>query len=289
MGMDREIAPIYIRTNFEPSDHLAVLVLNKRIGMVTQRISTAERIAEPDYQAWLRHQNAQRSEIYISMNVLHDWARGRTKNEVAAIRHVYLDLDENGGRALYGLSNREDVPQPSQIINTSPGKWQVIWRVDDFGKNEAEALQKGLAREIGADPAATDCARVLRLPGFYNHKYGRPYPVSAAPRFPVTGLIYRPKDFPKFPDVERDYQLNLGEPVKLRPGELSQSERDWAYAKRALSRGEPVDSIIAAIAEHRRNEKPNPKYYAMYTVQKAAAVLAHKQLRALNLAAEPER
>lgn len=287
--MDREIAQIYIWTNFEPSDHLAVLVLNKLTGAVTQRISTAERIAEPDYQAWLRYQNAQQSEIYISMNALHDWARGRTKNEVAAIRHVYLDLDENGGAALDHLSNREDVPDPSQIINTSPGKWQVIWRVDDFEKNEAEDLQKRLAREIGADPAATDCARVLRLPGFYNHKYGRPYPVTVAPQFPVTGLIYRPKNFPKFPHIEKDYRLSLEVPVKPRPGQLSQSEHDWAYAKRALSRGEPVASIIAAITEHRRNEKPDPEYYATHTVRKAAAALANEQLRAFDLPAEPER
>jgi hypothetical protein len=287
--MDREIAPIYVQTNFKRCDHLAVVVLNKQTGAVMQRIAPADRIAEPDYQAWLRSQNARQYEIYISMNALHDWARGRTKNEIAAIRHVYLDLDENGGAALYRLSNREDVPEPNQIINTSPGKWQVIWRVDDFEKKEAEALQKGLAREIGADPAATDCARVLRLPGFYNHKYGRPYPITVAPRFPVPGLIYRPKDFPKFPQVEREYRISQGAPVVRRPGELSQSERDWAYAKRALSRGEPVASIIVAIAEHRRNEKPNPEYYATLTVRKAAAALAHEQLRAFDFPAEPER
>lgn len=37
--------------------------------------------------------------------------------------------------------------------------------VQDFGKEEGEQLQRGLARQTGADRAATDCARVLRIAG----------------------------------------------------------------------------------------------------------------------------
>jgi len=35
---------------------------------VIQRIATADEIASQDFQAWLRYQNAQRFEIYVSMN-----------------------------------------------------------------------------------------------------------------------------------------------------------------------------------------------------------------------------
>jgi hypothetical protein len=38
----REIAAAYIRDNFQPTDRLAVVLLNKRLGAVIQRLATAE-------------------------------------------------------------------------------------------------------------------------------------------------------------------------------------------------------------------------------------------------------
>jgi hypothetical protein len=48
----------------------------------------------------------------------------------------------------------------------------------------------------------------------------------------------------------------------------SQSERDWAFALRALGRGEQPDEIVRAIETY-RVDKPNPRYYAERTVAKA--------------------
>jgi len=59
------------------------------------------------------------------------------------------------------------------------------------------------ARQTGADRAATDCARVLRLPGFYNHKYGEPYLVRLEPYAALTGIISHPDQFPKISVEER--------------------------------------------------------------------------------------
>src|SRR2546425_9204396 len=73
--------------------------------------------------------------------------------------HVYLDFDNNGTAAVQDIFKPQDLPRPSYVVNTSPGKWQVIWRVEGFAKDEAEQLQRALARETGADPAATDCTR----------------------------------------------------------------------------------------------------------------------------------
>ena len=55
-------------------------------------------------------------------------------------------------------------------------------------------------------------------------------------------------------------------------GQSSQSERDWAYALRALERGESPGSIEDRI-ERFRQDKPNPRYYAHRTVSRA--VMAH--------------
>lgn len=288
-AVSQQVPVRYIEENFDRADRLAVVVLNKRTNAVMQRIATAESIAEADFQAWLRYCNEQaRSEIYISMNALHPDATGRTKQDVAAIRHIYLDFDEDGTTAVERLLKRQDIPQPNYLINTSPNKWQVVWKVDGFAKDEAEDLQRALAREAGADPAATDCSRVLRLPGFYNQKYSLQHLVSVQS---LSTEVHGPEHFRNFSAYERDAKIVNGRTIPRRPcpdGKLSQSERDWAYAKRALVRGEPQDLIVNAIALHRRSDKHNPTVYAQLTVRKAAESLAaDKQSRMANTG--PER
>lgn len=268
-----EIAAAYLRENFRPSDRLAVVLVHKRTGAVLQRLASGERIAAPDFQAWLRHKNAGQNEVYVSMNALRDDARSRTKADVAAVRHVYLDFDDHGTEAVERLLKRADLPQPNYLLSSSPGKWQVVWKVEGFGKEQAEELQRSLARDTGADPAATDCARVLRLPGFYNHKYARKHLVSVQS---MARDVYGPERFPKFPSEERAGRAPAeaaNRPVKVTSAGHSQSERDWAYAKRALARGEPEDLVIAAIATWRRFDKHNPQYYAELTVRKASESL----------------
>jgi RepB DNA-primase N-terminal domain len=272
-------AVTYLRDTFRAGDRLAVVVLNRRTQAVTQRLGSLERLTSPDFQAWLRLENEQRRcEIYVSMNALHPEAKGRTKHDVAAIRHVYLDFDENGTKALDALLNREDVPRPSYVINSSPDKWQVTWRVEGFGKTEAETLQKGLARDAGADLAATDCARVLRVPGFYNQKYGKPFLVRSEQ---LSTEVYAPDRFPKPSSEDRTGRSDMDQPSgrRYRPGPrmLSQSERDWAFAKRALARGESPALVVATIASYRRFDKPNPQYYAELTVKKAQEALQRSE------------
>ena len=54
-----EISAGYIRNNFEAADRIAIVLLNKRSGVVLQRVVSAERVVAPEYQAWRRHMNAQ--------------------------------------------------------------------------------------------------------------------------------------------------------------------------------------------------------------------------------------
>ena len=261
----------YIRDNFEPSDRLALVVINRRNGGVIQRIAPAESMAAEDFQQWLRYMNRNNYDVYISMNALKEDARGRTKADVGAIRHVYLDLDHGGDEALQQLLARSDLPKPSYVLATSPGKYQVAWKVEGFTPEQAEGLQRGLAREVGADPAATDASRVLRVPGFYNRKYAKPHLVQAEV---MSREVYRPEQFPALSEMDQDRtrqqpagnQCNRARPAGAR---LSQSERDWAYARRALARGEPTEAVINATASYRRFDKNRPRYYAQLTVEKA--------------------
>jgi hypothetical protein len=167
--VESAIAADYIRANFRPQDRLAIVLIQKSSGTVTQRISTAERIASDHVQAWLRQVNSEKkTDVYISMNSLRPDSHGRTKADVSEIRHVYLDVDKDGRSVVQEIRDRTDMPTPNHIIESSPDKYQMIWRVEQFEKDQAEALMRGMVRELGADPAATDCSRVMRVPGFDN-------------------------------------------------------------------------------------------------------------------------
>jgi hypothetical protein len=145
--VNSKMAVDYLLDNFDRSDRLAVMLLHKRTGAVVQRLATAERIAAPDFLAWLRLKNAAQNEVYVSMNALRPDAHGRTKADVGVIRHIYLDFDERGTEAVERLLKRSDLPQPNYLLNSSPDKWQVVWKVEGFAKEQAEELQRGLARE----------------------------------------------------------------------------------------------------------------------------------------------
>jgi hypothetical protein len=262
----------YIERNYEPSDRLAIVVRNRLTGETTQRLASAEKIARPDFQAWLRHKNARGADIYISQNAFHPDARTRSKSDVNRIRHVYLDLDKNGEDALTKIGDSSLVPGPSFVISTSPRKYQVIWKVADMAPDEAERLQKAMVVEFGGDPAATDSSRVLRLPGFQNKKYQRDYLVEA---YPGSDQAYSLHDF-RIPADDRQSETRTLDEARSRgrkTAEITQSERDWAYVKQQLSRGEAPESLVEVLT-HFRQDKSSPDYYARQTVSRAYASVA---------------
>src|SRR5438445_4761779 len=101
----------YILDNLELTDRIAMLVLNRDFGETIQRITSAQKAASPEFQAWLRYKNANGSDIYIGMNPLRQDASTRTKEEIESVRHVYLDLDHGGPEALEPVENSSSVPK----------------------------------------------------------------------------------------------------------------------------------------------------------------------------------
>jgi RepB DNA-primase from phage plasmid len=200
-------------------------------------------------------------------------ASTRTKDDIEKISHVYLDLDHGGTASLEALENSDLVPRPNYVLDTSPGKLQVVWKVDGMSMEEAEALNQAMVREFDGDPAATDSTRVLRLPGFANKKYEADFYVRARAESRQT---YHLRDFKlqiDSQDASRHHHEEVGRKQSAATGALSQSEHDWAYAKRALVRGDEPELIIQRIADYRSEDKADPNYYARHTVNKAQAEL----------------
>lgn len=265
----------YIRTNFHPSDRVAVLVRSGTTRETLQRIANSDRIAGAAFQEWLEHKNQKEScDIYIGMNALKPEAHSRTKEDIQTIRHLYLDVDHEGPGTLAKIRQSNLVPGPNYVINTSPEKFQVIWRVEGIPQDQAEALLRSMARKFGGDPAATDSTRVLRLPGFINRKYDTEFRVQAEKH---TERIYHLQDFrlrtePIDNEFRAPYRVQSSGSSVSRT--LSQSEHDWAYAKRALARGDDPEDVIRRITSYRGAEKHSN--YARHTVAKAQAALRQK-------------
>src|SRR5438445_8079669 len=135
----------YILYNYEQTDRIAMLVLNREFGETIQRITSAQKAASPEFQAWLRYKNANGSDIYIGMNPLKKDASTRTKEEIESIRHVYLDLDHGGSEALEAIENSSVLPKPNYVLNSSPARHQVVWKVE--GINLEEEIGRASCRE----------------------------------------------------------------------------------------------------------------------------------------------
>jgi RepB DNA-primase from phage plasmid len=275
MSTDRTFTPRalnaseYVRELFEPPDNAAILVRNRSTGHTVQTISKAETIAGPSFQTWLTNQSASGYDVFMGMNPIKDGAYARTKGNIKEIRHVYLDLDRKGDEALEAIRHSTEVPAPNYVLDTSPGKHQVVWKVSGFNQDEAESLLHNLANKFGGDLAATDSTRVLRLPGFANRKLPEEFIVQARQE---SDAVYTLRDFvidedsPEAPRHFGDYRQR----ERTMPSHhKSQSEHDWAHAKRALARGDDPEVVIQRIADYRAKDKDDPNYYARRTVTKA--------------------
>jgi hypothetical protein len=254
-----------------------MLVLNRDRGETIQRITSAQKASSPEFQSWLRYKNANGSDIYIGMNSLRQDAWTRTKEDIASIRHVYLDLDQGGAEALASVEDSSTVPKPNYVLTSSPAKFQIVWKVEGMSLDDAEGLLHAMAREFGGDPAATDATRVLRLPGFANKKYETDFTVEARKK---STEVYHLRDFKLHIDSQDSPRRNNYNRPKLQFSQrtnLSQSEHDWAFAKRALARGEAPEEVMQQIASYREGEKSDPEDYAGRTVSKAQADLNKRE------------
>jgi hypothetical protein len=275
MSTDSKFAPRsltaseYARELFGPEDSAAILVRNRSTGHTVQTIAKAETIASPDFQTWLAGQSASGYDVFMGMNPIKDGAYTRTKRNIKEIRHVYLDLDRKGDEALQAIHNSTEAPAPNFVLDTSPGKHQVVWKVSGFSQDDAESLLHNLANKFGGDLAATDSTRVLRMPGFANRKLPEEFIVQARQE---SNAVYTLRDFTiddDSPEAPRHFGEYQHRERAMPRDHKSQSERDWAYAKRALSRGDDPEVVIQRIADYRADDKSDPIYYARRTVTKA--------------------
>ena len=171
MSVVEPSAPLcLLRAGYAPDDWVAVFLKSYATGETCQRVASIAQVSRPEFLAWLRSRNASGWNLYVSVNAVTPQRRSRARQSVAAIRHVFLEADEDGPQVLARIAARADLPPPSYLLHSSRHRVHVFWRVTGFDIARVEALQKQLARELRTDTAATSCSQLTRLPGLFNHK-----------------------------------------------------------------------------------------------------------------------
>ncbi len=268
--MNANVAREFLTRCFAPGDTIAVLLRRENPASTTQRIIALEKVTASRYLGWLVYENANGANVYVAANPLRSDSRKRTKESIAEVRHLYIDIDVDGEARIAALRASNEVPMPTAIVATSQGKYQVLWRVNGFDFATQEQTLKRLALAFGGDFACTDCNRVIRVPGFHNRKYEPAHPVTVE----YTGdSVYSPADF-QLDDLIPDTMLPLrGVALSFQAKKHTHSEQDWAWILSELNNGKDAAQLTQTLAA-RRADKPNPLYYAQRTVDMAEARLA---------------
>ena len=264
-----QIAASFLRRCFAPEETIALLLRRENPAVPTQRVVTLETALAPRYRAWLSYENGTGANVYVAANPLRPGSRKRTKESIASVRHLYIDIDADGDARIAALRASELVPPPTSILSTSPKKYQVLWRVEGFDFARQEQALKSLAIAFGGDPACTDCNRVLRVPGFLNRKYDPAHRVTV--EYPDDS-VWTPDDFRLDAGAVDAMLFDHAITPRKQPGKHSNSESDWAWVSYELANGKDAVELTRELAS-RRSDKPNPLYYAQRTVDVAAARL----------------
>lgn len=245
---------------------------------VEHRFTTVERLSR--FLSYARYRNARGWNVYITPSLLMPHASSRCKSFFQAQQPVvYLDCDQPGCRERI----KQCYPDPTLVVSTSKGRYQVYWRLDETIEVTAQVrLMADMAIHVGADRAATDVSRVLRLPGFWNRKPSRPAntvdivfwrdhcvpyqslseptPASLAGPMPPYSSASTPSSAPRVLVTPPTLQTSSDLP--------SESERDWYEVHRRLALGQSAHDVQSWL-QAKRGDKRNPRYYAQLTVRKA--------------------
>jgi hypothetical protein len=168
------------RLGYNPDDKLAVVLVNHRNGTVKQRVWTVKELLSDKVIAFLSKMNVEGYSVYASINTLKPSATRRKKEDFEPKqKRIYLDLDskELSPRELvvklFKYLRDNGLPQPTHIVKSSKGNYQVYWLLDEsVDWQKLERIMEKMNNDLGLDHTQ-DVSRVFRLPYFRNKKPGK--------------------------------------------------------------------------------------------------------------------
>jgi hypothetical protein len=220
--------------------------------------------------------------IYVSMAPFKPDSKNRTKSNIAEVRHVFIDADENGDAILVAVRASvadAEIPAPTVIVQSSPHKYQFVWNVSGLTIPQQEALNRTLQHKFGTDAQAVDAARVLRIAGFRNikSKYGDPKPVAKIVEYnepPSVGLTIRDFKIPMTSEPENVIYLVASDAAVQQSIEFLEAAMDAAsvsYTRKPWDGSGGAYKFLVALCPWRENHENGGQSDAMAIVQPSGA------------------
>jgi hypothetical protein len=142
--------------------------------------------------------NSRAHNVYFCPHLFNTTAR--KKEHVSVVPSAWADLDACPPDKL--------LIKPTIVVQSSPGRYQAIWRFDDVvDPEDAEGISKKIAyyhQPSGADISGWDLTQLLRVPGSHNLK-AEYLEGGIAPVVDVIELNtnrYRQSEFDVYPEIE---------------------------------------------------------------------------------------
>lgn len=160
----RKAAAHYAACVFKPEDIVEV----RRLPCGQSIWHRAGRLCEAVRE--LIRDNHQGQHIYVGANPRSSWGGTRSK-DVACARCLFADFDGVGLSAAQDRWCNAGLPAPTLVIASGHGI-HAYWRLAEpmIDLVTWTRYQKRLISLLGSDAAIHDPARIMRLPGFINHK-----------------------------------------------------------------------------------------------------------------------
>lgn len=172
--MTQHPAIAFLNSLFLPGDLICLQLIHQKSRGTAVRFLKVEDVNDEVIRT-LQEKNADGFNVYFCPNAFVPGATRRKKEFIGEIRTAFIEIDND---AIVSVDNIDDsvfvgqVPEPSFITESSPGKRQIFWGLrSGFTIAQLEALNRSLLLRFGGDPACSDVVRVLRLPNFENLKY----------------------------------------------------------------------------------------------------------------------
>ena len=113
-----QTATRFLTRCFTPDETIAFLLRREDDAATTQRVVSLETALAPRYLAWLARENYNGANVYVAANPLRARSRKRTKESIASVRHLYIDIDTDGDARLAALRASDAAPTPTAIPST---------------------------------------------------------------------------------------------------------------------------------------------------------------------------
>jgi len=194
--------------------------------------------------AMLKELNSQGAGVFVTVNKTD--LKGRTKENIVAIRAIFVDLD---GADLGPVVSCK--LEPHVVTQSSHGKYHAYWFVKDCPMEKFSSLQHAVAERFGGDRAVKDLPRVMRLPGFL-HQKGQAYKVHIIQEEATQAYTYEQLIL-EFPIATKDVNKESNAVVF----EGKRNSFLTSQAGKLRNQGFEFSTILAALTEE-NNVKCNP-------------------------------